>query len=739
MWNEYTLSYIKKNKATSISIMVSAFIAATLISFVCGLFYNMWIDEIKRLIKEDGNWHARMMIQLSDSEIQTVNNFANVKKVEILPRDGLESMVEVYFEHPSKTYQDMPKIAKKLGVPDDKIEYHNLLLSKYFIFSPQEKKDPPLLLIFYLFVMLLTCISLILIIKNAFYFSMNTRVHQFGLLQSIGATPGQIRFALLQESAALCALPILIGNLGGIVLCIGFLQFANRITARLQLSSASFHYHIAVFLITLVSTSVTVLFSAWLSARRLSKTCPLRSIQGGGKERVVKVKKFYILSAILGIEGELARKSLYTRRKAFRTALWSLTLSFFVFGTFLNFMTLSEISTKHTYFERYKDSWDIMIELNDYRLRDNRESEKEGLIRKLRNTQGVSSCIAYQKCTAYTRIDKLAMSDEFKRMEGEKALQKVEQIKDLEEYLVKVPLIILDQDSYLKYRNEVIALDGGEINQSVITLNTIWDTKNSSYRNKEYLPFLKESNNNIVTLYTDQSLSEKAGILTISAYTSKAPKLREEYPNFSLVQMISENVYQSFEDKLPPEGNKLFINIRTTSDQNIEEVYEKIGNMLYGEYEYTIENRVDKEQVSSLIYSGYKKLLGALCMLLALIGIANVFANTLGNLYQRRREFARYQSVGLTPGGVNKVLFAEAFIVGIKPIVLCIPLHIAFVIFAVHASGIKKSEFLEHAPILPITLFALMIMVLVGIFYYIGGRQITKCNMVDALKDDTQQ
>ena len=55
------------------------------------------------------------------------------------------------------------------------------------------------------------------------------------------------------------------------------------------------------------------------------------------------------------------------------------------------------------------------------------------------------------------------------------------------------------------------------------------------------------------------------------------------------------------------------------------------------------------------LQKGSMMILGAFCALLPVIGIANVFSNTLGFLRQRKREFARYASVGMTPEGMRKM------------------------------------------------------------------------------------
>ena len=45
MWREYSISYIKNNRASSISVLAAAFISALFLSFLCSLFYGFWVYE----------------------------------------------------------------------------------------------------------------------------------------------------------------------------------------------------------------------------------------------------------------------------------------------------------------------------------------------------------------------------------------------------------------------------------------------------------------------------------------------------------------------------------------------------------------------------------------------------------------------------------------------------------------------------------------------------------------------
>ena len=129
--------------------------------------------------------------------------------------------------------------------------------------------------------------------------------------------------------------------------------------------------------------------------------------------------------------------------------------------------------------------------------------------------------------------------------------------------------------------------------------------------------------------------------------------------------------------------------------------------------------------------------MGILCGLLALIGIANVFSNILGHIGQRKREFARYQSIGMTPESVNKVLLMEALIIGLRPILLSLPLNVLFVIFSVTASKLKLTMFIGRMPLLPLLAAAAAVLAAVGLAYLIGGRIICRANIADTLRDDT--
>ena len=109
MWKSYSADYIKNNRASGISITVASFIAALFLAFLCSLFYNFWLDSIEGTKLENGDWHGRIMGEISGEELAVVGRFANVEKAVVNEALSGErgTVVDVYFYDKRRVYQDM--------------------------------------------------------------------------------------------------------------------------------------------------------------------------------------------------------------------------------------------------------------------------------------------------------------------------------------------------------------------------------------------------------------------------------------------------------------------------------------------------------------------------------------------------------------------------------------------------------------------------------------------------------
>ena len=396
MWKDYSKSYIKNNRASSTSIMAAALVATMFLSFICSIAYNFWVYDVEQITLEEGGWQGRIVCEAPGSEqLSLVRSFANVEKALIngeLSKKG-KTVVDIYFRNAKTIYRDMPLIAAQLGLDKDSIQYNSLLLSRYFIHDPEDE-TPPMLLALYLVILMLVAVSLILIIRGSFELSMNARIHQFGIFSSIGATPGQIRACLLQEAMVLSILPMLLGSMLGILISYGTISAVNLFGADVAgRHEAAFRYHPFIYAATVFISFFTVIFSAWIPARKLSRMTPLEAIRNTGGLLLKKRKHSRLLSFMFGMEGELAGNALKAQKKSLRISSVSLLLSFLGFSVMLCFTVLADISTRYTYFERYQDAWDVMITLKDTDISDFKltaELQELPAYRMLRSIKGLN-------------------------------------------------------------------------------------------------------------------------------------------------------------------------------------------------------------------------------------------------------------------------------------------------------------------------------------------------------------
>ena len=743
MWKDYSSGYIRNNRSSGMSVMIAAFISALLLSLLLGLFYNVWKYEIERIELEEGGWQSRIVGEFTREDMDFIKNFANVKDVIVREKEAQipENMIDIYFDDMGAVLDDTMQIAGVLGVSSENVIYNHELLAMYMIRDPQDTA-PRLLFPLFILIAGIASFSLIIVIHNSFAVSMNARIHQFGIFSSIGATPKQIRSCLLQEAAALCILPILIGNLLGILISMGIIHMVNGLLGSdvAGRHEAVFGYHPLVLVATLLLTVVTIWISAWMPARKLSRLTPLEAIKNTGELQLKRKKKSPLFTCLFGVEGELAGCALKAQKRALRTASLSLIFSFLAFTMMQSFFALSGISTRETYFERYRGVWDIMVTVKDTDVDSFMETQK------VQKIPGIRSAIVYQKAMAEKIIAEDEISEEMKSFGGFDAAGNKYVRKTEGGWLVNVPVVILDDASFLAYCEQIgitPQLDGAVI------WNQIRDVTNPNFRHPRYMPYVKGENAVSILRQSGREEHDNGNLTDVSvevpvlSYTEKVPVLREEYATldyYELVHFIPVSLWKEIKGQIGGSEEDAYICMlgrENVTSEELDTLQGQVDSLLAGNYKTESENRIQEAEANDKQIQGMMTIFGGFCVLLAVIGIGNVFSNTLGFVRQRKREFARYMSVGMTQGEIKKMFCVEALTIAGRPILITLPLAVITVGYLLKISYVEVETFLAEAPFIPILIFMLAIWGIVAFAYYLGWRNIRKINLAEVLRDDT--
>ena len=758
MWRTYAFDMVKNNPSSGMSVRIAAFISALLLSLLTGVFYNLWKYEVERIILEEGDWQSRIVGEFDEEDLEHIRSFAHVKDVVVNEKinskdskkgrynkdggekkegrqdgEGEEVVVDIYFSRYRAVFSDMPKIAESMNIAPEKISYHYELLAMYLV---RDSSDPKPRLLFPLFVLIMAIasFSLIMVIHNAFAITMKMRIHQLGIFSSIGAAPRQIKSFLLQEAAVLCAVPVLAGKLLGIAFSMGLIQLLNILLGKdvPGRHASVFGYHPLVFGISLAAVVITLWVSAWLPARKLSRLSPLEAIKNTGEVHLKRKKNSRILRLFFGVEGELAGNTLKAQRKALGTASLSLVFSLLAFTIMQCFFTLSEISTRETYFARYQDAWDIMVEVKDA------DVENFAQIREIQGLSEVESASVYQKAAAKTVVLEEEISEEMKAFGGFSHASVQQAVKTDVGWMVNAPLVILDDESFLAYCEQIhipVQLCGA------VVRNQIRDVTNPDFRHPVEMPYVKGEKD--ICILHKSGDEKQAAEIPVLAYTTQVPVLREEYASldaYELVHFLPASLWKEIKEKIGGWEEDSYIRVLGKNHESLKELdllQNRIEEIIGSDYRTESENRIREFEANARIIWGMKVIFGGFCVLLAMIGVGNVFSYTLGFVRQRRREFARYLSIGMTFKELRKMFCVEALIIAGRPLVLTLPPGMIAVWYMLKMSYLGTEEFLSEAPVLPIAVFILAISGFVALAYYLGWRVMGRVDLAEVLKDDT--
>ena len=326
--------YILAQKRHSALTVCSIAIALALITMMFCVFSTV-IGVIRNIAYEESPYHVHVRISDNDKAAfkEEVSGVATCSETTI----GLNVTFHRYIGTSLEVY--LHSIGDKLGY--DRL-YEDSTQNQLLMFCDMVDVGSAALMVlfvalFYVFVLFLIAM-LRLIIDTAFEISSKERERQFGVLQSIGATPKQIVRIITVEGLMLSVIGIPVGV--GLGIGLGYALFRAVLStgiADLYLSASraaeivQFTVNPWLLLLGAVTGVMWVFFSAFGTGTRVIKMSPVQAISSRSNT-VKKVRRNSLFGLIFGWTGKIASRNNMRQPKRFIATVISLTMSIALFS-----------------------------------------------------------------------------------------------------------------------------------------------------------------------------------------------------------------------------------------------------------------------------------------------------------------------------------------------------------------------------------------------------------------------
>lgn len=569
----------------------------------------------------------------------------------------------------------------------------------------------------------LVIICTIATVYNAFSISISERKKQFGILNSIGATKSQTTKLVLMEAFLVSVIGIPLGLLAGtfaidIVFKIIGSLYGSSMIGELGLRVV---YSPMVIILSAIIVIITILISAILPARQAAKISPLEAIKNSSNLKIGKVKDSKIVRALFKAEGVLAYKNLRRNKKKFRITLFSLIISVVIFISFSGFMNLFINAQKVNYGQQNYD-------LN---LSSSSEMDEKSL-EELKNIDGVDRVVATNDYGMGIYIPENKINKENEDLINDSGYFSMETVDNKTVYDIPNCITKLPGDFEV---NKINLKEGSFDKKDAIKENGVILVRKSYYEEpgKKYeLELTNYKVGDTVKAYTIEYDGEKEIKkeidLRIMAITDDIPIGNYQY-NYMGLDFIT---YDEVGKKFGLDASTTGVYINTNGDEDARNLVKDIANQ-YG-YDVTdkmeeIKSMEDTLMVMQIFVYGF-------VTVISLVSITNIVNTISTNINLRKRELAIIKSIGVTPGGFNKMIYLESLLYGALALIYGIPLGIGLVLLM---NGIL-GDVIQFGFVLPYTA---IIICIIGIFVitfisaYIPMKKINKENIIENIRQES--
>ncbi len=305
-------------------------------------------------------------------------------------------------------------------------------------------------------------------------------------------------------------------------------------------------------------------------------------------------------------------------------------------------------------------------------------------------------------------------------------------------------LLALGEEEFNNYTAEnnldAVAFSGAEELRGILINKTVTrETKKLA----EFAPLQLKAGDKLALagLVCDQGGSKAALTIEIGAVTDSYPLGVQPADIGYSYLLLSETSFEAARTLLRDEGNGgdsardtlqlyLITDGNTSLAEQIRAICESTGqgHTYVHDISAELQEMARTKTVIGIFLYGF-------ITLITLIGVTNIFNTISTNVALRRREFAMLKSVGLTPGGFNKMINYESIFYGLNALLYGLPVSVLIALWLHHGFG-NMLQFAFFLPWKEIFICIAGVFVIVFMTMLHAGSSLKRDNIIEALKEE---
>lgn len=552
-------------------------------------------------------------------------------------------------------------------------------------------------------ILLIFSILSIIILYNAFLITINERKKDYAVLNSIGATEGQILKMTFLENIIIGVIGIIIGFLLSYLCSDLLLKLLNNIVAS-TIYNFKLVLDIKYIIISFVIIIINIYISSLIPSIRASSTSVIQGIKNN--KQIKSQTNNYIFEKHLNIEGRLALKNLKRNKNKYKIITILLVIcmtSYITISTYINYEKVTA---------NLIDEYDVDAELE---LSENSNKYYKTILDNYGTTSGDKiEYLEYKIMGLYALV------------EPEDAL--IANCRYADSLHFPIQVIGLDDKSYNNYITDLNANNGDYIIYNNITQKE----GKTEYVYKYYTAFETNYEFDFKIVYCNY-VDEEASYEIIDdetlkenfVLTEKLPNGFKEINNTEKITIFTNiDTFNKIEEKINihPKGTNqqnIWMHFGNTSNSG-DFVKIKCGNIInFSNYmDNIIQNQnidisakyYSLENQEKIIYANVLELiLRTIILTIIIIGIISSINIINASLCEREEEFKALSRLGATKENIIKILIYENIYMFIKSTIISIILSIP-ILYAIIKS-MTKTIILDKM-LIPFTSIGIFILLL---------------------------